>query len=125
MLWLNVAFRLTETRLLDGRICIDVTDYVRVANVLIAILDDSGQAHEQGQAVWEKDDRREYEASTEGKIIVQAFVGQYGSVLVFTPDKGTNIVPYLPERDIYFCDGVPCAEESPGAVPSGWIGAEN
>lgn len=57
--------------------------------------------------------------------LVQAFVGKYGSVLVFTPDKGTNIVPYLPERDIYFCGGVQCSETSPGAVPSGWIGAEN
>jgi hypothetical protein len=57
--------------------------------------------------------------------LVQAFVGQYGSVLVFTPGKGTNIVPYLPERDVYFCGGVQCSEESPGAVPSGWIGAEN
>jgi hypothetical protein len=34
-------------------------------------------------------------------------------------------VPYLPERDIYFCGGVQCSEESPSAVPSGWIGAEN
>lgn len=57
--------------------------------------------------------------------LVQAFVGKYGSVLVFTPGKGTNIVPYLPERDIYFCAGVPCSETSPGAVPSGWIGDEN
>jgi hypothetical protein len=57
--------------------------------------------------------------------MVQAFVGKYGSVLVYTPGKGTNIVPYLPERDIYFCSGAPCDETSPGAVPSGWIGAEN
>jgi hypothetical protein len=57
--------------------------------------------------------------------MVQAFVGKYGSVLVFTPDKGVNLVPYLPERDIYFCNGTPCAENSAGAVPSGWIGAEN
>jgi hypothetical protein len=57
--------------------------------------------------------------------MVQAFVGKYGSVLVFTPGKGSNIVPYLPERDIYFCAGVPCSETSPGAVPSGWIGDEN
>lgn len=57
--------------------------------------------------------------------MVQAFVGRYGSVLVYTPDKGTNLVPYLPERDIYFCGGTPCPETSPGAVPSGWIGAEN
>ena len=57
--------------------------------------------------------------------MVQAFVGRYGSVLVFTPGKGTNIVPYLPERDIYFCGDVPCTETSPGAISSGWIGAEN
>jgi hypothetical protein len=57
--------------------------------------------------------------------MVQAFVGHYGSVLVFTPDKGVNLVPFLPERDIYFCNGTPCTENSPGAVPSGWIGAEN
>lgn len=57
--------------------------------------------------------------------LVQAFVGKYGSVLVFTPGKGTNIVPYLPERDIYFCGGVVCQENGPGAVPSGWIGSEN
>lgn len=57
--------------------------------------------------------------------MVQAFVGKYGSLLVYTPSKGTNIVPYLPERDIYFCGGIPCPETGPGAVPSGWIGAEN
>jgi hypothetical protein len=57
--------------------------------------------------------------------MVQAFVGTYGSLLVYTPDKGTNLVPYLPERDIYFCGAAPCPEGSPGAVPSGWIGAEN
>ncbi|HZJ25222.1 MAG TPA: hypothetical protein VFD54_18025 [Anaerolineales bacterium] len=57
--------------------------------------------------------------------MVQAFVGKYGSLLVYTAGKGTNIVPYLPERDIYFCGSAPCTEESPGAVPSGWIGAEN
>jgi hypothetical protein len=52
-------------------------------------------------------------------------VGKYGSLLVYTAGKGTNIVPYLPERDIYFCGSSPCTEGSPGAVPSGWIGAEN
>jgi hypothetical protein len=57
--------------------------------------------------------------------LVNAFTGSYGSVLVFTEGKGPNIVPFEPERDIYFCAGVPCSETSPGAVPSGWIGAEN
>jgi hypothetical protein len=31
----------------------------------------------------------------------------------------------LPERDIYFCGGVVCAEGAPGAVSSGWIGSQN
>jgi len=57
--------------------------------------------------------------------LVRAFVGTYGSVLVFTPGKGTNLVRYLPERDIYFCSGQVCAERDPGAVPSGWIGPNN
>jgi hypothetical protein len=57
--------------------------------------------------------------------MVNAFTGSYGSVLVFTEGKGTNIVPITPERDIYFCAGVPCSETSAGAVPSGWIGPEN
>jgi len=57
--------------------------------------------------------------------MVNAFVGSYGSVLVFTPRKGENIVPYLPERDIYFCNGVACAETDPGAISSGWIGQSN
>ena len=57
--------------------------------------------------------------------LVNAFTGSYGSVLVFTDGKGTNIVPIEPERDIYFCNGAPCTETSPGAVPSGWVGPEN
>lgn len=57
--------------------------------------------------------------------LINAFAGTYGSVLVFTPGKGTNIVPYLPERDIYFCTGLPCAEADTGAQPSGWLGQEN
>jgi hypothetical protein len=56
--------------------------------------------------------------------LVRAFVGSYGSVLVFTPGKGANLVPYLPERDIYFCGGRVCPA-GPGAVPSGWIGPAN
>ena len=54
--------------------------------------------------------------------LVQAFTGPYGSIL---SGKSITTVPYLPERDIYFCNGVPCSETSPGAVPSGWIGQEN
>lgn len=57
--------------------------------------------------------------------LINAFVGKYGSVLVFTNGKGVNIVPRNPSRNIYFCNGVLCSETSPGAVPSGWVGAEN
>lgn len=57
--------------------------------------------------------------------LARAFVGTYGSVLVFTAGKDTNIVPINPERDIYFCGGQVCAEGDPGAVPSGWIGSNN
>jgi hypothetical protein len=57
--------------------------------------------------------------------MVRAFVGSYGSVLVFTPGKGTNVVPYLPERDLYFCNGQACPDTTPGAVPSGWVGTDN
>ena len=57
--------------------------------------------------------------------LVRAFVGTYGSVLVFTRNKGTNVVPFQPERDIYFCGGRVCREGDSGAVPSGWIGPNN
>lgn len=57
--------------------------------------------------------------------LVNAFTGAYGSVLVFTPGKGTNVVPFHPERDIYFCAGVVCNETDAGAIPSGWVGQEN
>ena len=43
---------------------------------------------------------------------------------VFIP-KGANIVPTNTERDIYFCGTAVCSENSPGAVPSGWIGEHN
>jgi hypothetical protein len=58
--------------------------------------------------------------------LVNAFVGTWGSVLVYSSEgKGTNIEPLLPERDIFFCGGQVCADSSPGAVASGWIGPEN
>jgi hypothetical protein len=57
--------------------------------------------------------------------MVRAFVGTYGSVLVLTNGKGTNLVPINPERDIYFCAGQVCAASDPGAVPSGWVGPGN
>ncbi len=56
--------------------------------------------------------------------LMSAFVGRYSSELSI--EKVSNPTPgNMPERDIYFCAGVPCTEESVGAVPSGWIGAEN
>lgn len=53
--------------------------------------------------------------------MVNAFVGTYGSIL---SGKGVS-GPYLPEHDIYFCNGRVCAENAAGAVPSGWIGQSN
>ncbi|HUG35093.1 MAG TPA: hypothetical protein VMJ90_10015 [Anaerolineales bacterium] len=56
--------------------------------------------------------------------LVSAFVGRYSSEL--SVEKVTNPDPFnTPERDIYFCNGAPCRETDPGAVPSGWIGTEN
>jgi hypothetical protein len=56
--------------------------------------------------------------------LVNAFVGYYGSFLL--AGKEDQFTPVgAPERDIYFCAGVPCSETSPGAISSGWIGAEN
>ena len=56
--------------------------------------------------------------------MVNMFVGTYGdeitTIKVSNPDAISN-----PERDIYFCGGVQCSETTPGAVPSGWIGANN
>jgi hypothetical protein len=53
-----------------------------------------------------------------------AFVGYYSTQLSI--NKVGNPTPgNTPERDIYFCHGVPCRETSPGAVPSGWIGEMN
>lgn len=56
--------------------------------------------------------------------LVNAFVGRYSSEL--SVDKVSNPTPgNTPERDVYFCRGVPCSEGDMGAVPSGWIGSEN
>lgn len=56
--------------------------------------------------------------------LVEAFVGQYGSEL--TAEKASFAIPaHMPERDIYFCAGLPCTEGDAGAVPSGWVGPEN
>lgn len=67
--------------------------------------------------------------------MIGAFVGRYSTDLC-DPDKCSNPTPEnTPERDIYFCNGVPCSEWirnaagnpviNPAAVPSGWIGSEN
>ena len=56
--------------------------------------------------------------------MVNAFVGTYSSEISI--GKVSNPTPAnTPERDIYFCGGVVCAETSPGAVPSGWLGDSN
>lgn len=52
------------------------------------------------------------------------FVGVYGDYLTAAKVSGTSPTSN-PERDIYFCSGVPCSETSTGAVPSGWIEAGN
>jgi hypothetical protein len=58
--------------------------------------------------------------------MANAFVGTYGSVLVyFGPNKDRNIIPLLPERDIFFCGERICGEDSPGALASGWVGPHN
>ena len=69
--WFHAPVIHTITRQ-AGNICVDVTDNVQVANVLIKILDDEGATQEQGQAVRRKNARWEYESSIEGKIIVEA-----------------------------------------------------
>jgi len=57
--------------------------------------------------------------------LVNAFVGQWGAVLVCTDGKCGNVVPIEPSRNIFFCAGLPCAETSAGAMPSSWIGNIN
>lgn len=51
-------------------------------------------------------------------------VGTYGDKL--TAGKISNTDPSnTPERDLYFCGQVQCAETSPGAQASGWLGPQN
>lgn len=58
--------------------------------------------------------------------LVQAFTGRYLSQFSLVPgEKATFSAANLPERDIYFCNGVVCAEGDAGAVSSGWIGPSN
>lgn len=58
--------------------------------------------------------------------LVQAFTGTYLSQFsLVRGEKANFLAENLPERDIYFCNGVVCAERDPGAVPSGWVGQNN
>ena len=58
--------------------------------------------------------------------LVRAFIGRYLSQFSLVPgEKADFSAGNLPERDIYFCNGVVCEEDSPGAVSSGWIGPGN
>jgi hypothetical protein len=58
--------------------------------------------------------------------LVQAFTGRYLSQFSLVPGEKANFsAGNLPERDLYFCNGVVCAEGDPGAVSSGWIGPSN
>ena len=80
---------------------------------------------------WDVDgDRRvtETRALPNGMVVMMnAPVGvKYGADLCPTGAKCSNTTPASnPERDIYFCGPVVCAETAPGARPSGWIGSEN
>jgi hypothetical protein len=58
--------------------------------------------------------------------LVRAFVGHYLSQFSLAPGEKADFSPEnLPERDIYFCNGMVCEEDSPGAISSGWIGSGN
>ena len=58
--------------------------------------------------------------------LVQAFTGRYLSQFsLISGEKATFSTGNLPERDIYFCNDVVCAENGPGAESSGWIGPSN
>lgn len=56
--------------------------------------------------------------------LINAYVGNYGSFLIPLKIPAFGI-PALPERDIYFCNGVVCTETSPSSIPSGWLGENN
>ena len=56
--------------------------------------------------------------------LVNAYVGNYGTQLI--DDKINQFSSQAqPERDIGFCFGVVCVEDSSGYTPSGWIGKNN
>lgn len=58
--------------------------------------------------------------------LVQAFTGSYLSQFSLVKGEKANFsAGNLPERDIYFCNGVVCTETDAGAVSSGWVGAGN
>ena len=58
--------------------------------------------------------------------LIQAFTGPYLSQFsLVSGQKATFSPENLPERDIYFCDNVVCADGDPGAESSGWIGPGN
>lgn len=56
--------------------------------------------------------------------LVSAFVGKYGSQLIDGKFQQFS-VEGQPERDIYFCGAVVCAETASGAQASGWVGPNN
>ncbi len=58
--------------------------------------------------------------------LFQAFAGRYLSqISLVSGEKATFSAGNLPERDLYFCNGVLCAESDPGAMSSGWVGPSN
>lgn len=57
--------------------------------------------------------------------LFQAFTGKYLSLFALVAGKASFAKENLPERDLYFCAGLVCAEGAPGAAASGWVGAEN
>lgn len=58
--------------------------------------------------------------------LVRSFVGDYLSQFSLVPGEKADFSPEnLPERDIYFCNGMVCEEDSSGAISSGWIGPGN
>lgn len=58
--------------------------------------------------------------------LVNAFSGRYGTGFQLTAEKSPVFDALnLPERDIYFCNGVACKESDAEAKSSGWIGNSN
>jgi hypothetical protein len=58
--------------------------------------------------------------------LVQAFTGRYLSQFsLVAGEKASFSEANLPERDVYFCNGVVCAEDDAGSAPSGWLGQSN